>query len=75
MAEIAALARTRQNGDRPFDIAVGHASWQRAKDPERERAYIDSLAQAGATWWSEYIEPDTEKAMRSTIEKGPLRID
>jgi hypothetical protein len=75
VAEIATLARARRNGGRPFDIAAGHASWQRLKDPGRERAYIASLAAAGATWWSQYIEPDTEKAMRGIIEEGPLRIE
>ncbi len=72
--DIVALARARPNVGTAFDIVVGHATWQRAKDPERERAYISSLAEAGATWWSQYISPETEKAMRKHIEKGPLRI-
>jgi alkanesulfonate monooxygenase SsuD/methylene tetrahydromethanopterin reductase-like flavin-dependent oxidoreductase (luciferase family) len=72
--DILALARARPNVGTPFDIVVGHATWQQAKDPERERAYISSLAEAGATWWSKYISPETEKAMRKQLEKGPLRI-
>src|SRR5512135_1720991 len=74
VADIAVLARARPNAGTAFDIVVGHATWQRAKDPERERAYIASLAEAGATWWSQYISPETEKAMRKHIAKGPLRI-
>lgn len=72
--ELARLARTRQNAYAPFDIVVGHASWQRAKDSRREKAYIASLAEAGATWWSQYISPDSEKVMRRYIQDGPLRI-
>jgi alkanesulfonate monooxygenase SsuD/methylene tetrahydromethanopterin reductase-like flavin-dependent oxidoreductase (luciferase family) len=74
VADIVALSRTRPDGGTLFDIVVGHATWQREKDPERERAYISSLAEAGATWWSQYISPETEKAMRKYIEEGPLRI-
>ena len=73
--DLVALARGRPQGSAGFDIVVGHASWQRAKDAERERAYIASLAEAGATWWSQYISPDSEKAMRRTIGEGPLRCD
>jgi alkanesulfonate monooxygenase SsuD/methylene tetrahydromethanopterin reductase-like flavin-dependent oxidoreductase (luciferase family) len=72
--ELARLTRTRPDESVPFDIVVGHASWQRAQDRGRERAYIASLAEAGATWWSQYISPDTEKAMRRYIEEGPLRF-
>ncbi len=68
------LANTRPNPNAPFDIVVGHANWQRAKDPGREKAHIASLAEAGATWWSMYVAPDAERAMRRSIEQGPLRI-
>jgi alkanesulfonate monooxygenase SsuD/methylene tetrahydromethanopterin reductase-like flavin-dependent oxidoreductase (luciferase family) len=70
--ELAALARARRKIKTPFDIAVGHAVWQRAKDLGRERARIASLAEAGATWWSEYIPPDTRKTMARYISKGPI---
>jgi alkanesulfonate monooxygenase SsuD/methylene tetrahydromethanopterin reductase-like flavin-dependent oxidoreductase (luciferase family) len=68
------LAAGQRPAGSPFDIVVGHASWQRESDPERERAYIASLAEAGATWWSQYVSPDTPDAMRKTIAEGPLRI-
>jgi hypothetical protein len=56
-----------------YDIAVG-GSMRRA-DWEEEREYISSLAEAGATWWVEYIPPDEEDFMRKCIARGPLRID
>ncbi len=74
VSDLAMLARARPNASTGFDIVVGHATWQRAKDSERERAYISSLAEAGATWWSQYISPEPERAMRKHIEEGPLRI-
>jgi alkanesulfonate monooxygenase SsuD/methylene tetrahydromethanopterin reductase-like flavin-dependent oxidoreductase (luciferase family) len=73
VSELAALARTRRKTKTPFDIAVGHAVWQREKDPGRERANIRALEEAGATWWSEYVPPDTQKTMARYISKGPLR--
>ncbi len=69
------LAQTRPDPSAPFDIVVGHANWQRARDSRREKAYIASLADAGATWWSMYISPDTEAAMQRCIAEGPLRIE
>jgi alkanesulfonate monooxygenase SsuD/methylene tetrahydromethanopterin reductase-like flavin-dependent oxidoreductase (luciferase family) len=59
----------------PYDIAVG--GMPRRQDWEEERAYIRALAEAGATWWLEYIPPDTgaRSAVRACIERGPLRID
>lgn len=75
VADIVAMARARPKGSTTFDVVVGHACWQRAKDAEQERAYIASLAEAGATWWSEYISPESERVMRRYIEEGPLRID
>ncbi len=71
--EINRLAHAKRRGKSSFDIVVGHAAWQARKDPGRERDYIASLAEAGATWWSMYIPPDTEKKMRRLIDQGPLR--
>jgi alkanesulfonate monooxygenase SsuD/methylene tetrahydromethanopterin reductase-like flavin-dependent oxidoreductase (luciferase family) len=58
-----------------YDIAVGGSP--RRDDWEEERAYIRSLAEAGATWWVEYIPPDTGglDIVRANIDRGPLRID
>jgi alkanesulfonate monooxygenase SsuD/methylene tetrahydromethanopterin reductase-like flavin-dependent oxidoreductase (luciferase family) len=58
-----------------YDIAVGGG--MRRADWEQERDYIRSLAQAGATWWSEYIPPSSGdlETVRTLIERGPLRIE
>jgi alkanesulfonate monooxygenase SsuD/methylene tetrahydromethanopterin reductase-like flavin-dependent oxidoreductase (luciferase family) len=72
---LARLARSERQTGVPFDIVVGHASWQRAKDPEKERAHIASLANAGATWWAQYIPPDEPRAMWSLVQEGPLRAE
>jgi alkanesulfonate monooxygenase SsuD/methylene tetrahydromethanopterin reductase-like flavin-dependent oxidoreductase (luciferase family) len=57
----------------PFDICVGGSP--RRDDWEEEKAYIQSLAEAGITWWCEYDPPDEPDSMRKCIERGPLRID
>lgn len=57
-----------------YDIAVGGSS--RGPDWEQEREYIRSLAEAGATWWIDYIPPaagDLE-TVRAMIRSGPLHI-
>ncbi len=73
--KLKALAEAERTAATPFDIVVGHASWQRASDWERERACIRNLAEAGATWWTEYVPPDDSGVMRAWIAQGPLRID
>jgi alkanesulfonate monooxygenase SsuD/methylene tetrahydromethanopterin reductase-like flavin-dependent oxidoreductase (luciferase family) len=56
-----------------FDIAIGGSS--RRADWEEERGYIQSLAEAGVTWWMEYVPPNELGVMRACVERGPLRID
>jgi alkanesulfonate monooxygenase SsuD/methylene tetrahydromethanopterin reductase-like flavin-dependent oxidoreductase (luciferase family) len=73
--KLAAAAKQQRQPGAPFDIAVGHAAWQVDKDREAERAHIAALAEAGATWWSLYVPPDTEPVMRKLIANGPLRIN
>lgn len=58
---------------RPFTIAVGGSG--RRDDWEAERAHIASVAQAGATWWIEWVPPATRPEMIEAVERGPLRID
>jgi len=57
----------------PFDICLGGSP--RRDDWEEEKAYISSLADAGMTWWTEYVPPDEPEYMRKCIERGPLSID
>ena len=58
-----------------FDIALGGR--QRYEDWDAERAFIKSLAEAGATWWVEYVPPEIggPAEFRAAVQRGPLRID
>lgn len=56
----------------PFDIALGGA--ERGTDWEQERATVRTLAEAGATWWMEWIAPCGLEEMHTRIKQGPLRI-
>lgn len=57
-----------------YDIAVGGSA--RSPDWEEEREYIRSLAEAGITWWTEYIPPDSGdvETVKVLIKRGPLFI-
>ncbi|HEY3191131.1 MAG TPA: LLM class flavin-dependent oxidoreductase [Solirubrobacteraceae bacterium] len=62
--------------DRPgasFDVALGGD--KRGDDWAAERARIGALAEAGATWWVEYVPPAELAAMREAVARGPLRGD
>jgi alkanesulfonate monooxygenase SsuD/methylene tetrahydromethanopterin reductase-like flavin-dependent oxidoreductase (luciferase family) len=55
-----------------FDIAVGGR--ERNEDEAADREYLAAIAEAGATWWHEFLAPSTtEEAVRQHIERGPLR--
>lgn len=62
---------SRRPASTPFDIVVGGR--QRREDWEQERRLIRSLADAGATWWIEWVPPADAAGMRSSIERGPVR--
>jgi alkanesulfonate monooxygenase SsuD/methylene tetrahydromethanopterin reductase-like flavin-dependent oxidoreductase (luciferase family) len=70
-----ALVQGQRGASAGYDIAVGGSP--RRPDREEERAYIRSVAEAGATWWIEYIPPDAGdlEDVRAGIARGPLRID
>jgi hypothetical protein len=57
-----------------YDIKVGGSV--RHQDWEEERQHIRSLAEAGVTWWSEYIPPDSGdlETVRGLIRRGLLFI-
>lgn len=73
-ALIADIARERTTLD-PVEIALG--GYERDPDTERERDMIRALADAGATWWAEYVTPElgSVAAMRARIAGGPVRIE
>lgn len=56
----------------PFDIVV---SGLRLFDPEEDKASRAALAEAGVTWYGEYLPPTSLEEMRAAIMRGPLRID
>jgi hypothetical protein len=58
-------------GDKPFAISVGGRD--RGEDHDSERAWIASVAEAGADWWQEYVPPGDRDAMRAAVDRGPLR--
>jgi hypothetical protein len=69
---LATVAKRRQAGLQGFEMAVG--ARERGPDWEAERATIRSLAEAGATWWMEWINPATDRTgMEAAIARGPLR--
>ncbi len=75
LRELKASIESQRSGLTPFDIALGGA--KRSSEPEQERATIKALAEAGATWWMEYVTPSRGglNAMRAHIKGGPLRIE
>ncbi len=58
-----------------YDITVGGAP--RWEDENKQLSYLESVAAEGATWWIEYISPDSGdfEEQRKMIERGPLRIE
>jgi alkanesulfonate monooxygenase SsuD/methylene tetrahydromethanopterin reductase-like flavin-dependent oxidoreductase (luciferase family) len=64
-------ALRQQRGER-FDIAVGGR--RRRDDGAAERELVASIAEAGASWWNEWVPPDTPlERVRELIGGGPLR--
>ncbi len=65
----------RRPAPAPYDIVLGGR--HRAENWEKDRALIKSLAEAGMTWWVEYVPPQIGglNEMRECITRGPLRID
>lgn len=54
-----------------YDIAIGGR--RRRDDEAAEREYVAAIAEAGATWWHEYLPPSfSRSAVAEHIERGPL---
>ena len=56
----------------PFDLVVGGD--ERREDWDEERSVISSLAEAGATWWLEWVPAASFEEMCRAIVRGPLRV-
>jgi len=71
--EIAFLPKPEQQRGtaEAYDIAVGGR--RREEDWKHEQALIHTLAEAGATWWVEWIPPADRQTMRAAVQRGPLR--
>jgi alkanesulfonate monooxygenase SsuD/methylene tetrahydromethanopterin reductase-like flavin-dependent oxidoreductase (luciferase family) len=55
-----------------YDIVTGGT--RRKADWSQEKDLIDSLADAGATWWVEYVDPLADlNDTRTAVSRGPLR--
>jgi hypothetical protein len=59
-------------GAAPFDIVLGGKT--PGDDPEAARSRLAPLAEAGATWWSEFVMDGGPEAMRERIGQGPPRV-
>ena len=70
-AFLARVAHLRPNGLEGFDLVVGGR--ERQADWDAERALIGAVAEAGATWWNEWIKPSDRKTTETAIARGPLR--
>ena len=65
--------RTEEQRATPYAIMLGGR--ERSDDWERDRALIGSLAEAGVTWWVEYVSAGELDVMRESVRRGPLRIE
>lgn len=74
-AEVAGIRdfveRERGSAD-GFDIVLGGR--RRGPDWDAERRHIRSVAEAGATWWGEWVPPGPLEQMRQAVEAGPLTV-
>lgn len=72
---IKAFIEKHRTASGPFDYGLGGRA--RGDDWDKERALMRSLAEAGTTWWVEYLAPEVggPEEMRAYIQRGPLRID
>jgi alkanesulfonate monooxygenase SsuD/methylene tetrahydromethanopterin reductase-like flavin-dependent oxidoreductase (luciferase family) len=68
LREFVAARRVTAEG---YEIAIGGR--ERDADEQKERAHIQALAEAGATWWIEWIPPGELAEVQAAIARGPLR--
>jgi hypothetical protein len=71
--EIVSLIERERGTAEGFDICIGGI--ERGDDWDRERHRIRALAEAGTTWWQEWIAPGDVERTRAAIARGPIRID
>jgi alkanesulfonate monooxygenase SsuD/methylene tetrahydromethanopterin reductase-like flavin-dependent oxidoreductase (luciferase family) len=64
--------RPEEDRGKPYEIKLGGRS--RSDDWEQDRAVMQALAEAGVTWWVEYVPAGEVEAMRESVRRGPLRL-
>lgn len=65
--------RTEEQRATPYEVMLGGR--ERSDDWERDRALMKAMAEAGVTWWVEYVSAGELEVMRESVRRGPLRID
>jgi alkanesulfonate monooxygenase SsuD/methylene tetrahydromethanopterin reductase-like flavin-dependent oxidoreductase (luciferase family) len=65
--------RADEQRGQPYEIKLGGRS--RSGDWDKDRALMKSLAEAGMTWWVEYVPAGELEAMRESVLRGPLRVE
>ncbi|GHO62464.1 luciferase-like protein [Ktedonobacter sp. SOSP1-52] len=65
--------RSEEQRGKPYEIKLGGLS--RSADWEHDRTLMKSLAEAGVTWWVEYIPAGDLETMREGVLRGPLRVE
>jgi len=72
LRSLRAQVERHRTSSAPFDIVAGGP--RRGDDWDEQRALIRASADAGATWFSEWIPPGDPESMRACIARGPLRV-
>lgn len=70
---LSAYIKTHRFQETPFDIVI--SGQEHTADPEWDRALVSSYAEAGATWWVEYVHAADKQEMSGHIKQGPPRIE
>ncbi len=73
VSALKSFVESQQPSKAAYDICVGGRA--RLADWEKDRQHIRAVAQAGATWWMEFIEPTSLEKARQGILNGPLRVE
>jgi alkanesulfonate monooxygenase SsuD/methylene tetrahydromethanopterin reductase-like flavin-dependent oxidoreductase (luciferase family) len=72
LAEIQRFIQAHRTSSEPFDLVAGGP--ERGPDPGRALDLVRRSAEAGATWFSEWMPPGPPAAMRAAIARGPVRL-
>ncbi len=72
LRDIKGFIESNRTSDEPYDFILGGC--KRWDNEEKQIQYMRSMAEAGMTWWMEYIPPNKTSVMKASIARGPLRI-